>query len=114
MNRIPLSAIVFGLGVLATIGTAKAEEIAGAIDANGKPQIESTKYKVSHPGVGHYIITFTQAFPPPYATCIYMPIGNYHVSGLIEKTDSCDMTIVRNSGSPVNVLFNFLAVNTTN
>jgi hypothetical protein len=114
MNSIPLSAIVFGLGVLATIGAAKAEEIAGAIDANGKPQIESTKYKVSHPGVGHYIITFTQAFPPPYATCIYMPIGNYHVSGLIEKTDSCDMTIVRNSGSPVNVLFNFLAVNTTN
>jgi hypothetical protein len=38
--------------LLATVGAAQAEEIAGAIDANGKPQIESAKYKVSHPGVG--------------------------------------------------------------
>lgn len=113
MKSIALSVALFGGTLLATTDAARAGQIAGAINANGTRQIASTQYHVSHPGVGHYIITFTTAFPAPYATCIFMPIGNVSPSGLVEKTNSCDVTFINSSGKLVNTLFNFLAVNTT-
>jgi hypothetical protein len=114
MNSIPLSAIVFELGV-AGHGRRRASGRNRRRDRRERETADRIgEVQSSHSGVGHYTITFTQAFPAPYATCIYMPLGNYHVSGLIEKTTSCDVTIVNSSGSPFNVLFNFLAVNTTN
>jgi hypothetical protein len=101
------------VGLLAATGAAQAAEIAGAINANGTRQVASTQYHVSHPGPGHYIITFTTALAAPYATCIFMPIGNYSPSGLTETTKSCDVTFINSSGKLTNVLFNFLAVTTT-
>jgi hypothetical protein len=113
MKSIALSAALFGAGLFMMSGAAQAAEIAGAINANGTRQVASSAYHVSHPGVGHYIITFTTPFPAPYATCIFMPIGNDNPSGLIEKTTSCDVTFINSSGKLANVLFNFIATNST-
>jgi hypothetical protein len=112
MKSSALSTALFGAVLLATTA-AQATEIAGAINANGTRQVASSAYHVSHPGVGHYIITFKTPFPAPYATCIFMPIGNDSPSGLIEKTTSCDVTFINSSGKLANVLFNFIATNTT-
>jgi len=113
MNSIALSAALIGASLIA--GAAQAAEVAGAINANGSKQVSSAAYHVSHPGTGHYIITFTTAFPGPYATCLFMPVGAVTaVSGLTEKTKSCDVTFINSSGKLTNVLFNFLAVPTTN
>jgi hypothetical protein len=110
MRSIALSAVLLGAGLF-TAG-AQAAEIAGAINANGTRQVASSAYHVSHPGPGHYIITFTAAFPAPYATCIFMPIGNNSPSGLKETTKSCDVTFINSAGKLTNVLFNFLATTT--
>ena len=112
MKSIALFAVLIGAGL--STGAAQATVIAGAIDANGTRQVKSPAYHVSHPGVGHYIITFTTPFPAPYATCIFTPIGAYSPSGLVEKTTSCDVTFINSSGKLTNVLFNFIATNTTN
>lgn len=112
MRRIALSVVLFGTTMLAATA-AQATEIAGAINANGTRQVASTKYHVMHPSVGRYVITFTTAFPTPYATCIFMPIGNISPSGLSETTKSCDVTFINSAGKLTNVLFNFLATDTT-
>jgi hypothetical protein len=113
MKSIALSTILLGAGMLTAAGV-QAAEVAGAINANGSRQVASSAYRVSHPGTGHYIITFTTAFPSPYATCLYMPVGGiYAASGLRETTKSCDVTFINSSGKLTNVLFNFLAVPTT-
>jgi len=112
MKTITVSALLLGASL--TAGAARAAEIAGAINPNGSRQAASPAYHVSHPGIGHYIITFTTAFAKPYASCLFMPVGSFSaVSGLIETTKSCDVTFVNSSGKPANVLFNFLAVPTT-
>jgi hypothetical protein len=112
MKRATLSAITVGAIVL-TAGLAQAAEVAGAINANGTRQVKSSQYTVSHPGVGHYIIHFTHAFPAPYATCLFMPLSAVSASGLTEKTTSCDVTFINGTGKLTNVLFNFVAVDTT-
>lgn len=114
MRRMSLSVAFFGAAMLTATGAAQAAEIAGAINANGTRQVASAKYHVTHPGIGHYIITFTTAFPGPYATCIFMPIGNVSPSGLVEKTKSCDVTFINSAGKLTNALFNFIATDTTN
>jgi len=112
MNTIAVSALLLSVSLAA--GAAQAAEVAGAINANGTRQIASPAYHVSHPGAGHYVITFTTAFAKPYATCLFMPVGSVAaVSGLTEKTTSCDVTFINSSGKLTNVLFNFLAVPTT-
>jgi len=113
MKSIALSTILFSATILAAAGAAQAAEVAGAINANGTRQVASPAYHVTHPGVGHYIITFTTPFPTPYATCLFMPIGNISPSGLTETTKSCDVTFINSTGKLTNVLFNFLAVPTT-
>jgi len=112
MKSIAVSTVLFTATIMAA-GAAQAAEVAGAINANGTRQVASPAYHVSHPGVGHYIITFTTPFPSPYATCLFSPIGNNSPSGLIEKTTSCDVTFINSAGKLTNVLFNFLAVPTT-
>jgi len=114
MKSIALSTVLLSAAMLASAGAAQATEIAGAINPNGSRQVASSAYHVSHPGTGHYIITFTTAFPSPYATCLFMPVGGvYAASGLTEKTTSCDVTFISTSGKLTNVLFNFLALPTT-
>ena len=113
MKSIALSIALLCTGMLAG-ASAQAAEVAGAINANGSRQVASSAYHVSHPGTGHYIITFTTPFPSPYATCLFMPVGGgLATSGLTETTKSCDVTFINGSGKLTNVLFNFLAVPTS-
>jgi hypothetical protein len=112
MNRTLISLLVLSTA-LVTTGAAQAAEIAGAINANGTRQVKSPQYTVSHPSAGRYIIHFTQAFPTPYVTCIFMPVGALYPSGLLETTKSCDVTFINSAGKLTNALFNFLAVDTT-
>ncbi len=114
MRRIGPSVAAFCTGVLAAAGAVQAAEIAGAVDANGRPQIASTMYRVTHPSIGRYIIHFTHAFPPPHATCIYMPVGDFRVKGLTETTETCDVAFINQFGGLANAIFNFVAVDTTN
>jgi hypothetical protein len=113
MMRFVFAAALLGAAAVVSAGAAGAAEIAGAIDANGQRQVKSSLYTVGHPSTGRYVIKFKQAFPAPYATCLFMPIGSYHPNGLVETTTSCDVTFTNEAGKLSNVLFNFLAVTTT-
>ncbi len=96
-----------------SLGAAHATTLAGGINANGSRQVKNPFYTVSHPSVGRYIINFTTPFAAPFATCLFMPVGNFVPSGLVEKTSSCDVTFINPAGKLSNVLFNFIATSTT-
>ena len=108
------SILLCTLLLCAGMATAARADIAGAINADGSRQVASPAYRVTHPGTGHYIIAFTTAFAKPFATCMFMPVGAFAaVSEVLETTKTCNVTFVNSSGKPANVLFNFLAVQTT-
>ena len=116
MQMPSLAAAALCAGIFGLIGVANAasSQIAGAVDADGKRQVKSSQYTVTHPSKGRYIIHFTTPFPAPYATCLFMPVEATAANGLVEKTTSCDVTFVDSEGNLMNTIFNFLAVVTTN
>jgi hypothetical protein len=113
-----MKSAIFGLLTAAAIAAAMPAHavsttiIAGGINADGSVQVISGQYSASRPGTGHYVIKFLNGYSP-YPSCIFMPLPSAHVSGLIEKSKSCDVTFVNNStGKLTNTLFNFVAVPT--
>ncbi len=98
-------------GVLAAVsGTASAAVVSGGINANGTPQVSSTKYTVTHTGTGTYTLKFTGNFGPA-PICLYTPVGDVVVSDLGEGTGECVVQFYNpNTSQPTDVIFNFIAV----
>jgi hypothetical protein len=113
MSRILFVTVLVLAGISAKSPPAFAASYAGAVSADGHKQVNTSKYSVSHPSAGRYILTFGTSFTP-YPTCVFMPLAPVRASGLIESGTKCDVTFVSlSSGALTNTLFNFIAISTT-
>src|SRR5690348_6948083 len=72
--------------------------IVGVVNANGTSQFTTDKFTVTHPGTGHYIVTFKpEIFGKRFPICLVVPIGppvtvqGEHVH--VTPTSNCDIQL---------------------
>jgi hypothetical protein len=88
--------------------------IVGTVNANGTSQTPTTKFTITHPAPGNYVITFDPSvFGNVIPACIVMPLGLATVAQILENVSFCNFTIVNLSGVPTDTVFNFFAAEIT-
>ena len=117
---------VFALaGLMAASTVARADDdhndqgrrlIVGVVNANGTSQFTTDKFTVTHPGTGHYVITFKpDIFGARFPICLVLAIGQpvtvqgEHVH--VTPTSNCDIQLATGTAplTPVDALFIFYA-----
>ena len=88
--------------------------IVGTVNPDGTSQTPTTKFTITHPSPGRYVITFApHVFGKDIPACIVMPLGSLTVAGILENVSFCDFTIVDLGGMPTDAFHNFFAAGIT-
>lgn len=107
MRNSVIAAAIATVTLMSANGYAQADDvflITGPISANGTPQVPSNTYTVSHPGTGHYVITFAPwVFHTSIPSCMIVPLGGVAVNSLHENVSYCDIQL------SADTIFNFMA-----
>ena len=116
MTKRILGAAIFCAVQMAFAAPAWAAPTTGAINADGTKQVASAKYTVSHPGTGHYIVTFKVPYTP-IPICTVNPLPNVYgqvitVQAIFETSTTCEFYFA-NGASPFDAVFNFMALQAT-